>query len=482
MCGDFNMTDNENDSPTASSYLTMRGDTLRAWEELLDTLCLREVPQDTHTHYFISTKVQDCRSSRIDRIYTTLRDADLLVITPSTFIPVTSGHSPQAEFARLLKKDGLKARAFKAHFISDHIPVGLSFTINAPSKKRDFNIPQWMGETDGFAARVHELWDRTGSAYGICAAWKVAVKAATKEVFNDIKKGAQDVRDDISFLSRAIAIIRACAARRQDKDYIESMLYKHKDMQTKVSMNEHGEFDAGALEQEVERLFDTELGKVGADLHNDEILPPLYLPGDGRGEDPIKAIKRRLPNSRAQLTHLKAKADDILTNDPVAMGDIIDLYYSEVWRFNSEGASEHEVWDYLSDYGVRVPEELQPPLPTPDDFADAINETNYSAAGPDGIPFSVYRAYLRFDPEFAKVLCDVSLEMASGAAPRRGYNHARLFLLPKKTGGLVADTRCISVTNGDNRINASVVAKLITPALQAVIHHALFKDTVFYYY
>ena len=111
----------------------MRGDTLRAWEELLDTLDLREVPQDTHTHYFITTTVQDCRSSRIDKIYTSLRDADLLVISPSTFIPVTSGHSPQAEFARLLKKDGLKARAFKAHFVSDHIPVGLSFTINAPS-------------------------------------------------------------------------------------------------------------------------------------------------------------------------------------------------------------------------------------------------------------------------------------------------------------------------------------------------------------
>ena len=58
MCGDFNMTDNEVDSPTASSYLTMRGDTLRAWEELLDTLDLREVPQDTHTHYFITTTVQ----------------------------------------------------------------------------------------------------------------------------------------------------------------------------------------------------------------------------------------------------------------------------------------------------------------------------------------------------------------------------------------------------------------------------------------
>ena len=54
---------------------------------------------------------------------------------------MTSGHSPQAEFARLLKKDGLKARAFKAHFVSDHIPVGLSFTLNAPSKKRDFKIP-----------------------------------------------------------------------------------------------------------------------------------------------------------------------------------------------------------------------------------------------------------------------------------------------------------------------------------------------------
>ena len=50
LCGDFNFTDNTADSPSPTSYLTIRGADLIAWESLLDSLGLREIPQDTHTH------------------------------------------------------------------------------------------------------------------------------------------------------------------------------------------------------------------------------------------------------------------------------------------------------------------------------------------------------------------------------------------------------------------------------------------------
>ena len=92
--------------------------------------------------------------------------------------------------------------------------------------------------------------------------------------------------------------------------------------------------------------------------------------------------------------------------------------------------------------------------------------SNNSAAGPDGIPFSVYRACAAFDPSIARVLADITAELGRGVLPPPGYNHARFFLIPKKGGGLIADTRGISVTNADNRLQAGVVAKLITPAVQ----------------
>ena len=470
MCGDFNMTDKPEDSPSHTSYLTLRGKALEAWEKFLDTLGLKEVPQDTHTHFFLTTPVQGCRTSRIDRVYTTLSDTDLLVVTPTCFIPVVSGRDPRTEYSRLLARDGLKTRAFKANFISDHIPVGLAFSSNVPGKKRGFNIPKWMGDTEGFAEKVWELWDQTGGAYECREAWKTAVAGAAKAYFEKGQQKIFGVQDSLTFLTRAIAVIRACAARKQDKDRIRAMLARYEDIKSIVTLEEGGDFQTMELERQVEVLFSSEMGDVGLSRDAEDPLPPLYLPGDGMAEDPIKAVKARLPNTRARLTHLKAVEGDILTCEPQAMGDIITTHYTGVWAYNHEGATDLEIWDYLGDYDVRVPKGLQPRRPSPDDFIEAINESNDSAAGPDGIPFSIYRACLKHNSKIAHVLCDVSLLMADGVKPPRGYNHARLFLIPKKTGGLVADTRCIAVTNGDNRLNATVVTKLITPALQEIIH------------
>ncbi len=52
------------------------------------------------THFFITSPVEACRSSRIDRIYCTLWDDELLVVRPATFIPNTSGAEALREFKR----------------------------------------------------------------------------------------------------------------------------------------------------------------------------------------------------------------------------------------------------------------------------------------------------------------------------------------------------------------------------------------------
>ena len=99
----------------------------------------------------------------------------------------------------------------------------------------------------------------------------------------------------------------------------------------------------------------------------------------------------------------------------------------------------------------------------------AIKKSSDSCAGPDGIPFSIYRAFLAKDPELAVSIHDMLVCMAGGSLPPSGFNSARLFLLPKKTGGLIDDTRCISVTNSDNRIIATAVANSMAPAVGGVI-------------
>ena len=48
--------------------------------------------------------------------------------------------------------------------------------------------------------------------------------------------------------------------------------------------------------------------------------------------------------------------------------------------------------DYLKGYKRRVPRKLNPREPITDDFVTAIGGSNNSAAGYDGIPFSILRA------------------------------------------------------------------------------------------
>src|SRR4051794_23360394 len=56
-----------------------------------------------------------------------------------------------------------------------------------------------------------------------------------------------------------------------------------------------------------------------------------------------------------------------------------------------------------------------------------------------------------------------------GHLPPEGFNLGVLFLLPKKQTGLLSDTRPLSVTNTDNRLLATAVARGIMPAVDGYI-------------
>ena len=92
---------------------------------------------------------------------------------------------------------------------------------------------------------------------------------------------------------------------------------------------------------------------------------------------------------------------------------------------------------------------------------DAIQSSNNSTPGPDGICFAAWRAVA---PIAAPLLFDVSEAILKGHHPPDGFNHGLLFLLPKKLTGLAADTRPLSVTNTDNRLLAAAMARAIMPA------------------
>ena len=127
-------------------------------------------------------------------------------------------------------------------------------------------------------------------------------------------------------------------------------------------------------------------------------------------------------------------------------------YWSGVWAARPPLPAD-EADAFLRSYTKTIDSTTMPP-PDLEAVLSSIRSSNNSTPGPDGIPFAAWRAA----PDLS--------------APVLGFNHGFLFLIPKKETGLVADTRPISVTNTDNRLLASTVARAIMHAVSAFLDPA----------
>ena len=466
LCGDFNMVTSVYDCTNAGSAIVLTGDRIARWGRFLERHGLREVPQDSHTHFFVTRNAEDCRSSRIDRHYHSLTDAELVTVSPLCFlhrggmglVPL-----PDTDRGPEQRQGGRGTRC-----VSDHVPVCMSFVSPRPLHKRTNYVPKWFSEIPGIACEISKRWRRKSEegAFRALRSWKLAVRKTCKDYFLGKLKVSSSFNSEMADFSMGLALLRAICKVGQDFDHINRLRRKCArivDMVTLVG----DRFEDNGLSDYINRA----LGKTNGDEQGAHSvpLPASFLPGASSGLDPITRIKERLPSTRERLLCLRELASDPLTDDPDAMGRIIVKYYSKVWTPEAGDASKVQVRDYLEDYDVQVPTRLLPEPPTTDDILDTIAASNNSSPGPDGIPFAIYRTYSLEDRGIAKVLRDVAKELADGTKPPEDYNHALFHLLPKKAGGLVEDTRGLAVTNADNRLIASVCARLLTPAVQEII-------------
>jgi hypothetical protein len=209
----------------------------------------------------------------------------------------------------------------------------------------------------------------------------------------------------------------------------------------------------------------------------------------------ISFIKNQLPTDRKRLTHLipysiddELRDDDdplhhhsLPITDPVEMANHIALYWGKLWAKGTDPPSPEAILGFLSGYLRRVPQDCLPTFPNLSHQAicpaldmswselvdRAIAGSNDSTPGPDGIPFAAYRAL----PEIcAPFLLEIIIDCAQGGSPPAGFNHGRLFLIPKDDSYKVLSTRPIVVNNSDNRLVAKVMAAVMTPAAQFIIH------------
>ena len=488
LCGDFNFTVEGQDTSNTDSSIKLNTAQFDRWEKLRDRLRLREVEQETHTHFALMDDTTLSRSSRIDRIYTSLTDAELSVMTAIAEVNLAGAPTAAsaAKLNSLLEDDptsGLKADFRRLH-VSDHLPVTVRFFSLSPTMRRSFNAPTWLGEKTSIAEATRDAWagytsgDGT-SPFTALADWKAAVKAAVQGYFATAKAAKQAKSSGIESLTAAVAMLRACSRNKQDRDHIDKMLRTHPSLRPFVDITTH-RYQLTGLVAYIDGLLAAAPVEAAQAMSGHEAsdtievdLPPSFVPAaKGEGIDPITSLKERLPCMRARLTSLRSKPGDELTSKPAEMGDIIVKHYEEVWAKNEAGAQGPAIHAYIHQVAgkMQIPAGLQPVTPSADDFIDIINDTNDSCAGPDGTPFSYYRTYVRLDPSLAHVLADVCGLIGAGITPPKGYNHARFFLVPKKAGSLIGDTRGISVSNGDNRMVATGTVRAITPALQYCIH------------
>jgi ribonuclease HI len=207
----------------------------------------------------------------------------------------------------------------------------------------------------------------------------------------------------------------------------------------------------------------------------------------------IKVIKLQLPVDRKRLTHfLDYSAEECLEADrprfgegpisrPDDMAALIAFHWGKLWTKRRGAPSRDRVERYLRSYDSRVPVGLLPTMPcregdgvhsaTEDTWEDlvvkAIKHSNNSCAGPDGVPFIVYRSLAELAAPF---ILDMLIALANGETPPLDFNLGRLFLLPKGDTHKVLDNRPITVNNADNRLIATVVTAAISPATQALVH------------
>ena len=488
LCGDFNFTTEGSDTSNNDASIKLNINEFDRWEKLCDQLHLREVAQETHTHFALMDDTSLSRSSRIDRIYTSHTDAELSVLTATAEVNLTGTHTHAhaQKLNSLLEDDPTKSlkAAFRRLHVSDHLPVTVRFFSLSPSMRRSFNAPAWLGKKDSIAQATKDGWIgyKSGgntSPFTALANWKAAVKAAVLGHFAMAKEAKQVKSCGIESLTAAISLLRACARNKQDRDHIHKMLRTHPSLRPFVDTSTN-RFQLIGLVAHIDGLLAAAPLEAAQAIHGNEVsdtievaLPPSYIPGaGGEGTDHITTLKERLPCMRAKLTALRSRPGDLLTSKPSEMGDIIVGHYEEVWAKNEAGAQGPAIHAYIQQVAGRmaVPADLQPVMPSADDFTDIIRDTNDSCAGPDGIPFAYYKTYARLDTSLAQVLSDICGLIGAGIIPPKGYNHARFFLIPKKAGGLIGDTRGISVSNGDNRMVATGIVGAITPALQKCIH------------
>ena len=434
LCGDFNFVESSED--TTGPFASPPAAFLDAWANFKAKFSVSEVPHSAFTWFHLTADPTSPHSqaSRLDRfLVPSSLFSNPLVTTDVSIFSHPSNYRPHS--------------AIRTCF-SDHLPIALSFHGLATRLPHSSRIPQWVAESPEFASALTARWVHPGpdaNPWRVLKGYKAALFAAA----DTTRRSHVAVASAALLISWHIKLLHLISRLPQDLQAISTLLSRHEPLNSLVH------FDSGVW---------TDCGLLVA-VQNLLVVPQQSSPGPGFNA--VKHLSATLPCTRARLPLLKLDADSPPVSDDRGKSAIAYSYWSRIWAARPPPPPD-SADEFLRSYTKQV-DASSVSAPDLDAVLDSIRSSNNSTPGPDGIPFAAWRAAPALS---AAVLFGVLDALLRGTTPCSGFNHGFLFLLPKKESGLVSDTRPISVTNTDNRLLASTVARAIMPAVSTFLDPA----------
>jgi hypothetical protein len=200
-----------------------------------------------------------------------------------------------------------------------------------------------------------------------------------------------------------------------------------------------------------------------------------------------RLLSRLAPGRVGSVNAIRNSRGEIRT-DTVSIANLLKEHWSKIFLAKGIDLAKLKIW-LEEDRAHRCEAELAPFPEQPcrlrkRHLRKAVEHSNNSAPGPDGIPFAAWR---KLGPLAIDTLFDAFRDMTSADGPERmaehypDFNASLLFFLPKKISGATEDgtvfydadaVRPLNVTNADNRLLASAVRLFIEPFVAGRISSA----------
>ena len=421
--------------------------------------CLADCTSDLHTFFHKAsdsyTKAQSTWSARLDRFYISHSEADLAVVKPVVSSDVQ-------------KLFGGMGRGFNSH-----VPACLHFfplKEKGPERRR---ISDDTVENPNFLSYTSEAFEKTLASPSFSDADPIkrlhalseAMRSASKRIFRENK---HEVNKVVIF-QKAVSLYRYLSSKDPDDRVVIRLIGKTPLRLLLSRSDDEHIWNTTKLKNYIDLAFKVAgVPDCNEEFVFDETVTSSVAAPAPKKINALKELKLRLPSTRSKIQVLRAGPDHSPSNDPKIIGPVIQEYYSRIWKASSVGSDRSgSLHKYLEDYDRRINLDEIKPI-TIELVQKAIHMAPDTSPGPDGVPFSAYKAIVELA---GPIILDVCLFLGTkrSASTINSFNEAILFLLPKKETLEVSDTRPISVNNTGNRIVARVLFLAVVDASQNLI-------------